>query len=264
MICMWTRGVAVALLVCATPAFGLTDDFNDNDPSPIWVLEVDKPGQLDIDEINQRVEVVTDGSAGEKDDAFFFSDGPAGFVLKTNQDFDISISFTMTGFTSVGSTGDLFGFAFGVGLDPEGEDSAGIAWGLGNGGILGTISRAAAAFRESDVQTNIDLDSGPSLTDLPTTITFRMTYDVSAESLVGSIDELSISHDFEDLITDEWGGATELLVGFGGRGEGFDFDPGQAYFDNFNANSGNFVPEPTTLALIGLGGVALLRRRRGR
>lgn len=50
----------------------------------------------------------------------------------------------------------------------------------------------------------------------------------------------------------------ELIVGLGSAAEGGDND---IWFDNFTADASP-VPEPGSLALIGLGGLALLRRRR--
>lgn len=259
----WGHFVAVlAVIGCAASSGRADDDFNDNTPAPQWVVIEDNSAALAIDEVNGQVEVDADGSSSAIDDAIFLSDASAGYALSTAADFEIQIQFTLEAFVAVGSAGDAFAFVFGVGEDLDGQNSAAIAWALGNLGV-GTASTVVSDYRVNDASTGPTLlGAGPSVGTLPQAVTFIAAYDTALDRLTLSIPEVSASTDLDGLVQGQWG-ASALRYSFGARGEGYSVAGDEAYFDNFQVVSGRFVPEPGALTLVIAGAMAWgVRRRR--
>jgi hypothetical protein len=105
------------------------------------------------------------------------------------------------------------------------------------------------------------------------TVAYVLAYVNAGADLSDGIDigEFTVFASATQVVGDPWVAGTgvtstatgaaigqELLVGLGSGAEGGDND---IWFDNFTADASP-VPEPGSLALIGLGGLALLRRRR--
>lgn len=105
------------------------------------------------------------------------------------------------------------------------------------------------------------------------TVAYVLAYVNPGEDVSDGVDpgEFTVFASATQVVGDPWVAGTgltstatgaaigqELLVGLGSGAEGGDND---IWFDNFTADASP-VPEPGSLALIGLGGLALLRRRR--
>jgi hypothetical protein len=209
-------------------------------------------------EQNQRAEVISTGAAGAADDALYLSDGPNGYALSTAVDFEIQIDLTVSFLTLAGSAGDAFAFQFGVGTDVAGDNAAAIGWGLA---VLPGNLVQSSMFHVTDTGGTRTGPTPIAAVGIPSTLTFEIAYDASNDQLHLGLDGQSPLATYPGLVDGTWN-ADELLFSFGARGNGLAFSSGDAYFDNFQIVSGRLVPEPTSMALIGLGGIALLARRR--
>ncbi len=248
----WT---AVLVFLCGASAWAADDDFNDNAIAPSWSTVIDAPGVLDVVEQNQRLETIATTVGVSTNDALYLSNGPAGFRLSTDADFEIAIDYSFTGFTSIGVTGDSLALALGVGRDLDGTDSAAIAFGYFNTGF-GTVSALGAAYRTDDTQDTQALGFGAA------TGTFVIAYDALGDDLTLAL-EGDASYVLQDTVRGVWN-ADDLLVSFGARGSGYAVSSGQAWLDSFVIRSGQIVPEPATLTLAGLSLLLLARRRHRR
>ncbi len=233
------------------------DNFNDNAKGSQWKLITDNSSLLDLQEQNQRLEMISNGPTDANTDALYLSNGPTGFRLSTASDFHITIDYSFTGYDLAGASGTALLLDFGVGRDEDGTDSAAVAYGYTNFGLGGTPG-AGVAHRTDDAQSQ-----DAAVPFLPTTGTFDIAYNSAGDDLTLSIVGGGISYTLADTVQGIWG-ASDLLVSFGGRGNGFTTSSGQAYLDNFTVVSGAVVPEPATVTLLILGSAgALLKRRRG-
>lgn len=252
--------MAGGLVVCGVASSGLAavqdDNFNDNTKGSQWKPLTDNSSLLDLQEQNQRLEMISNGPSDENTDALYLSNGPAGFRLSTASDFHITIDYSFTGYDVAGASGTGLLLDFGVGRDEDGTDSAAVAYGYTNVGGF-SAPGAGVAHRTDDAQSQ-----DAAVPFLPTTGTFDIAYNSAGDDLTLSIVGGAISYTLQDTVQAIWG-ASDLLVSFGGRGNGFTTSSGQAYLDNFTIVSGSVVPEPATITLLILGSAgALLRRRR--
>lgn len=262
-------GFAAAILFAMTieptlmPAAhaAISDNFNDNAPGLQWSVIEDQPGQLDLIEQNQRLELIATDPAQPYYDAIYLSSGPAGFRLSTAADFHITIDYNFTDPTGDGGVGEALALVFGVGRDPDGTDSAAVGMGWGTTEFLGspvTGPAALVAYRTDD-----SAAEGDRLLFAPTSGTFEVLYDALGDDLTLGLQGQSFSYTLQDTVRAVWG-ANSLLASFGGRGEGFTTVSGEAWLDNFTLVTGQTlpIPEPASLALLSLGAAIGLTRRR--
>ncbi len=255
-------GLAAVVLSAGPLSAGpYDDDFNDNAQGPAWTLIEDAPAVGWLDETNNRLEYRTLQSAGTPD-ALYLSNGPSGFALSTASDFQMKVDFSFGTPTAMGTVGGA-GLDFGLGTDPSGIDSLSIGHGISWAPGLGTQRAFAYAYRINNVQTTLLPDF-----TLDTTGTLYISYN-------SGLDEVYLSHvgygagdadnTLSGLVQGDWG-ATQVLVGLGGRGGALQLDSGQAWLDNFVLTSGTVVaaPEPSVLALLALGSAGLVRAARRR
>jgi hypothetical protein len=262
----WQIVMAVfAMSFIAVGASAQSDDFDDDTTGTEWGLVGDVPSKLNAVEQNGRVEIITDGTAGLTDEALYVSNGSNGFKLPTSSDFVTRIDVSLSdGVESVGGLFDAFGLVFGVGRDAVGTDGAAIGLVLSGGDddLFEVIGEYRTDGQRSFPDVSDSLGPGALLSP-PTTGTFTVSYNSAADDVTlryepdGSF--MTYEYTLEDTVRGVWG-ADDLFVSFGGYGNGFALEPGEGYFDNFEAE---VIPGPAT-ALLALPMVVALRRGRGR
>ncbi len=189
----------------------------------------------------------------------------AGFAFSAASDFTVAITYDLS---FVNPAGGL-GIGFGIGEDVAGANSAGIALATANG-VLPTF---AAGARNNDVTIGPAILGGGSLTG-----TFFAAYDADTGDITVSASATpdAAAPDLGGIILgatlNQWTGA-DLLVSFFIRSDAvpallinnWTGEQATAVFSNFRVLDGApiLIPEPASLALLGLGGLAIgLRRRR--
>lgn len=248
---------ALALSTCciaAPTAWSVpADDFDDNARGPEWSLLEDDPS-LVLSEQNARLEVLAANPTSPSTDALYLSNGPAGFTLSTADNFSIAIDYSFASFVSSVDGGAL-GLVFGVGRDLDGTDSAAVGFGYADIGPA-AISALTVAHRTDDVQA-----ADATVPGAPASGTFLITYDAAGDDLSFGRDGSPPVFVLADTVRGVWG-ASDLLISFGARGNGFATTSGQAFLDNFEVRSGTIVPEPASLSVLIVGAAGLCRRRR--
>lgn len=248
----------LSLFLVLSPAWvwgAFVDDFNDNTTGPQWTVLTDD-SSLQVVEQNQRLEVLSAPSNHPNHDALYLSNGSSPMLLSTADDFEISIDYNFNQVRNTPSGGASLGLVFGVGRDLDGTDSAAIGFFYRRISILGspvTLTGVAIGHRTDDVSflDASGLDPNPG--------TFRILYNASSDIL--SLQRVGgTSYSLHNTVRGVWN-ASELLISFGGRGDGFQTQSGDAYFDNFTIHSGTIVPEPTAMSLLWMGPVIMLSRR---
>lgn len=242
---MRTNLLGLILVLSPVVAWGaFVDDFNDNTTGPQWTILTDN-SSLQVFEQNQRLEVISAPSNHPNNDALYLSNGSSPMLLSTADDFEISIDYNFNQVRNTPSVGASLGLVFGVGRDLDGTDSAAIGFFYQRISILSspvTITGVAIGHRTDDVSfldaSGIDPNSG----------TFRIVYDASSDILSLRRDG-GTSYSLSSTVKGVWN-ASELLISFGGRGNGFETQSGDAYFDNFTIHSGTIVPEPRYLSVL--------------
>lgn len=243
----------VAALACllSTAVMAQSDNFDDNTTGPQWSLVLDSASELSLTETNGRVEAVTAVTASTplSTDALYLSNGVSGFTMSTASDFTLMIDYTLGPATDIDGPDidTAMAMVFGVGTDASGSNSAAIGVSVS---LLGTQAIGAERTGGSD---NINLLGSESTSGQMT-----ITYDASEDDLTLSSPSQSFTLNDTVKAAGVWN-ASELLVSFGFRGNGYNLAAGGTYFDNFTA-----VPEPATAVLL-LGAVVAASpcRRRG-
>jgi len=238
----------IALLAFTNSVTAQSDDFNDNAIGSQWTLIEDSPATLSLLEQNELLEVIANAPPTPEIDAIYLSNGAGGFKLSTAADFDISIDYSLTGWTALGGLTDMITLVLGVGRDLDGTDSAAIGVGLSGLGSLGY----GAAYRINDNETPVVLG----LT-APTGGNMFVSYDTLADDLTLGL-KGGNSYTLQDTVVGIWN-ADSLFVSFGARGSGHTLASGHASLDNFIV-----VPEPATATLLLTAAALALRRRRVR
>ncbi len=268
---MRANAIATMAILCSASvtAWGVAgpydDNFDDNATATKWLPVVDHPASLNIVEQNQRLELISNGGTDPNDDAIYLSNASPPFRLSTASNFEIAIDYSFAQISGTPALGSLLGLVFGVGRyendgNEDGTDSAAIGYLYTRTSVpfLGTITGGGIGIghRTDDIFSD---DATQPLA--PTTGTFVISYDAAGDDLAFKREGDATLFTLNNTVQAIWG-ASELLVSFGGRGSGFTTQSGDAILDNFTIRSGEVVPEPASLGLMGLSAIAMLRRRR--
>jgi hypothetical protein len=247
-----------------------SDDFNDNTRAATWSEIEDDAALLAVAEQGQRLEAVSGKTSASDLDAIYLSNGPTGFRLSAQDDFQMRISYDIGAALPLANTSGSdwrFALDFGFGTTAGGEDSfaAAVAWAPFP--IGGAPFRATgAAYRVGNVQSPL----APITAFAPQAGTIYISYDTGDDEIyVSDTGYGAANADYTQggLVQGTWD-ADSLLVAFGARGHGVDVAAGAAWLDNFAVEQGTIlpVPEPATTAaalpLLALAGAGLSGRGR--
>jgi hypothetical protein len=195
----------------------------------------------------------------------------SGYYFDASQNFTIRMHFSL----DVVSPAGFVGIGMGIGEDRAGVNSAGIGFGVGTGVVNAAVFGAAATNNDTPITSafalseTVDNEYFGSLTVSYDAASGDVT--VGAAKFLGAPDPLAPTETFTfDGTTDlgAWAG-DELLVSFFLRSDNpliynnWTGDLAEASFFDFTIVEGRVIqiPEPTSLALLGLGGLAMIRRR---
>jgi hypothetical protein len=93
--------------------------------------------------------------------------------------------------------------------------------------------------------------------------TLYISYDAGKDELYlsdGGYEAANAWVTIPGLLKGEWSSAV-VIPFLGGHADNMALSSGEAYLDNFVVDSGTVVPEPATIALLGLGALSLIRRK---
>ncbi|MCX5673981.1 MAG: PEP-CTERM sorting domain-containing protein [Planctomycetota bacterium] len=248
---------AFLLMAMSVPAVANTfqDNFGDNAMGPQWTLVQDDPPRLWLEETLGRLELRAAAPVSSSTDALYLSNGAGGLQLKVSSDFTVSIDYNFSAFSGTGG----IALDLGIGRDLAGTDAAAVAYlryNVPTDPLSPLKDRAlGAAYRVGGAQQEV-----PIALSFPDSGTLTLHYDSAADQLtLGAGASTTI---LANLVKGQWNADT-VWVSFGGRGDGLTLAGGNAYLDNLSVTGDIIaVPEPATLALVALGGLAVLRRRR--
>jgi hypothetical protein len=271
--------------IAAPAAIGQIDDLNN------WEFYRDPPSPPTVSQINNstgtnatnlaELNFLNDEDFPDGYDIGYSSinantvgEATSGYYFDPTQNFTIRMHFTL----NVTDPAGFVGIGLGIGEDRKGVNSAGIGFGVGEGSIIDAAAYAGAATNDNAAMTS--LLSLPEAFDNEYFGSLSVSYDalsgdvtVGAAQFLGAPDPLAPTQTvtFSGL-TDlsAWNGTDGLVVSFFLRSD----DP--PLYDNWTGQAANAtffdftvidgaaiqVPEPTSLALLGLGGLAMMRRRR--
>ncbi len=236
--------VIVTCLAAVSFATLPSDNFNDNSmDTSLWTLVEWDPTNGWLDETNARLEMRATTAAD--DAAALYISNNWGFL--TTSDFSLRLDFHNS------STAEASVF-FGIAKDAENDVWFDAAY---EGGEAWFCWDALVDDEEFDFGEKERTSSDG---------TFYISYDAGE-------DELYLSEvgywsgnawaTIPDLLQDAWGGdPIGVLMGGDIWASGTAIDSGDAYLDNFVVDSGNVVPEPVTVVLLGLGTLALIKTKR--
>lgn len=196
----------------------------------------------------------------------------SGYYFDASQDFTIRTHFSL----NLTNPNGFVGIGMGIGEDRKGVNSAGIGFGVGTGPLSLALYGAAGTNNDAPITSTfaltetLDNEYFGSLTVSYDAATGDVT--VGAAQFLGAPDPLAPTETFTfDGTTDlgAWAG-DDLLVSFFLRSDNPGFysnwsgTSAEADFFDFTIVEGNAtqIPEPTSLALLALGGLGLMRRRR--
>ncbi len=191
----------------------------------------------------------------------------SGNYFSSASSFRLAIDYDLTVSMPVGLGTSAIFLGFGIGEDSTGIDSAGITLGAVNFGASPILALAATA-RVNDVTQPVGSVSGTA----GLAGTFFVSYDEPTGNVtVGAANTQNAatptgSYIFTGIAND-WDGE-DLLASFFMRSDTPSGAPvwtgtsASAVFSNFRVLEGTAIPEPTTAALLLMGGVGLMLRRR--
>lgn len=234
----------LSTVVRADPVF--VDDFNTPGPGSTWTVVQDDPARVWLDDAAGRLALRATATPAALD-AICLSNGTTPLRLRTDADFQMQVTFH---FTAAGA--GLAAVDLGFGADASGDNSLSIAAGsLLGGSIFGMQYRVA---------------------DAPTSVTWArstadgalfISYDALADKVFLSSTGFGEAHadrTLTGLVRGTWA-ADSVLIGLGGYSQQMAVGDGAAWLDDFTIVSGSVVPEPTSLALLGLGGLSWVAAR---
>jgi hypothetical protein len=178
----------------------------------------------------------------------------AGLRSPLANDGENSFSFDVHAFTS-GVAGRVAEVA---GYNPNGEEMFSVGWDMQNNLFINGVQTADTAF-DGLQWTNVEITLHKNMWDL--TLAQYYPAGPGASGPIVTVTGLgSITETFAGLpyLNGTGGWLTEFIVD--GNANSVSSEP-LVFYDNFVV-AGNAIPEPGTLSLLGLGGLALLRRRR--
>ena len=233
--------VVVGMMVFATSAaYALpSDDFNNSTMDTLWTLYEDDPDNAWLDETSGRLEFCSTASADDAVALYIANDW--GFLPTSDFSFKVDFHYDSTASASV---------LLGLGKDEENdvwldagyEESAFFCWDAIAGGSIIDANEKSRSSNDGILYISYDASED----DL-----YVSDSGYGAGNAWGTISDLVRGTWDADMVSPLLGGeACEALPS------------GVAYLDNFIVNSGVIIPEPATVALLGLGSLVLLYRRR--
>ena len=268
---MRTQIKSLVLFLSLTPAaaFASVTDFNnwtlaEDPPHPGMSGSIDSASQVTLNAVGPVPDATDIGY--QSVDGNTPATSTSGYAFDPTASFAVSVDYDWSFASALGGSG----IGFGIGEDGAGDNSAGVALAAVNNTILGT----AAAARSSNGQVLQTVAVGGSATG-----SFHVAYDATSGDItvgtgtVGANAPTATSTLAGSAVYDFWNTDADddlLLVSLFLRSED---DAGSALalgsttavFSDLRVVSGSpvQVPEPSSLALLGLGGLLVVRRRRG-
>ena len=235
--------VAAVMIFGTSMAYALPSDNFDNNSidTTLWTLYEDDHSSAWLDETGGRLEFRSTASAYDLA-AYIANDWgflpTVDFSFKVNFHYDSTASASV--FLGIGKDGEND-----VWLDAGYEESAFFCWeAIVNGSIIDEVEKARGS----------------------TDGTLYISYNASEDDLYVSDTGYGSGAAWGtilDLVQGAWD--ADIVSPFLGGdiwGPGEALPSGAAYLDNFVVDSGTIIPEPATIGLLGLGSLALLRKRR--
>ncbi len=248
----------LAVLVCATGAWAVTDDFNDNSPSAGWTTGPN------FTEQNARLEFIHGSTGGESE---FWT---WGTQMSYTSNWSVALDMTTTIDPSVLSGEQFAEMGLSVSNSSDGADAFRFHLAAGSEDDSPDPDFKFRELWSMPNTNNVGFDADESFVDLgdgndsasllisysAATHTLSAQYDLDGNGFqaLGSFDVVNGTANIGG-----WGmsGGDTFNLSISAWSEGLVMSSGLMYADNFD-----IVPEPATMGLLALGGIAMLRHRK--